>query len=185
MKGANKMKRCYGPDFFASVLTHSQNLPITHFFCGGNEGVAEELKKVSKKKFANNNVVGTLCPPFQDVKNYNHDEIAKQINETKANIVWIGLSTPKQELFAMHLASKTNVNFIITVGAAFDFHTDKVRQAPSIIQRVGLEWFFRLIMEPKRLYKRYLEIVPAFIYYNLKELLTFASQKIINKKRQI
>jgi len=182
MKGGNEMRRCYGPDFFASVLTHSDNLFVTHFFCGGNQGVAEELKDTVKIKFKNNNVVGTFCPPYQDVDKYDYETIAKQINQTKANIVWIGLSTPKQELFARNLALRTNVNFIITVGAAFDFHTDKVRQAPAFIQKIGMEWFFRLVMEPKRLYKRYLEIVPLFIYYNAVELIKFAVQKSYSSK---
>jgi N-acetylglucosaminyldiphosphoundecaprenol N-acetyl-beta-D-mannosaminyltransferase len=178
IKGAKQMKRCYGPSFFEEVMIKSKDLPMTHFFCGGNEGIAVALKGAVSVKFHNDRVVGTLCPPFLKINDYNYAEIAAEINRTNANVVWIGLSTPKQELFAANLAKKTNVNYIITVGAAFDFHTDKVRQAPHIIQIAGLEWLFRLIMEPQRLYKRYLEIVPLFIYYNFKEFLNFASQKL-------
>lgn len=177
LKGARSMKRCYGPDFFKSMMIHSKEHDIKHFFCGGNEGVADELKEAVQKKFGNEKVVGTYCPPFLNVLKYDYEAIAKKINATGANIVWIGLSTPKQEQFAHQLSKFTKVNFIICVGAAFDFHTDKVKQAPKILQKIGLEWFFRLMMEPKRLYKRYLEIVPLFIYYNLKELLTFATRK--------
>jgi N-acetylglucosaminyldiphosphoundecaprenol N-acetyl-beta-D-mannosaminyltransferase len=177
LKGARSMKRCYGPDFFKSMMIHSKELDVKHFFCGGNEGVADELKAAVRKKFGNDKVVGTYCPPFLPVVKYDYASIASIINGTSANVVWIGLSTPKQEQFAHHLSKYTKVNFIICVGAAFDFHTDKVKQAPKILQKLGLEWFFRLLMEPKRLYKRYLEIVPLFIYYNLKELLTFAIRK--------
>lgn len=177
IKGASSMKRCYGPSFFESVLRQTSELPITHFFCGGNEGVAESLKEEVKKKFANSNIVGTYCPPYLGVNDFDYSEIAKLIQNTKANIVWIGLSTPKQELFAKRLAMKTNANFIITVGAAFDFHTNRVRQAPPFIQKIGMEWFFRLLMEPKRLYKRYLEIVPLFILLNIKEFFKFVLGK--------
>lgn len=180
LKGAQRMERCYGPDFFKSVMTHSKNLPINHFFCGGNPGVAQELRALVKDKFGNNNVVGTFCPPFLPVMEYDFKSIANHINECSANVVWIGLSTPKQELFASSLASFTKVNFIITVGAAFDFHTGNVRQAPSLFQSAGLEWLFRLIIEPKRLYKRYLKIVPLFILYNLKEFFYFCTRKESN-----
>jgi N-acetylglucosaminyldiphosphoundecaprenol N-acetyl-beta-D-mannosaminyltransferase len=177
IKGANSMKRCYGPSFFENVLRQTAELPITHFFCGGNEGVAESLKIAVEEKFGNTNVVGTYCPPYLEVNNYDYTKIAKLIDNTRANIIWIGLSTPKQELFAIRLAGNTNSNFIITVGAAFDFHTNKVKQAPAFVQKIGMEWFFRLIMEPKRLYKRYLEIVPLFIFLNVKEFIKFAFRK--------
>jgi N-acetylglucosaminyldiphosphoundecaprenol N-acetyl-beta-D-mannosaminyltransferase len=98
-------------------------------------------------------------------------QLGQQINASGANVVWIGLSTPKQETFAKLLSQYTDVQFLVTVGAAFDFHTGKVRQAPPFLQRIGLEWLFRLIKEPRRLYRRYLEIVPFFLYYNLKEFL--------------
>lgn len=172
LKGAKAIRRCYGPQFFASVMRSTANHEdIKHFFCGGNESIAEELRAKVSKKFLNQNVCGTYCPPFLKVDQYDYSEIAKLIMASGANVVWIGLSTPKQEQFADALARHLKVSFIITVGAAFDFHTDKVRQAPSFIQQMGLEWLFRLIMEPKRLYKRYLEIVPLFILYNIIDMI--------------
>jgi N-acetylglucosaminyldiphosphoundecaprenol N-acetyl-beta-D-mannosaminyltransferase len=170
LKRAKKIKRCYGPDFFASVLSASASLPIKHFFCGGNQGVAEELKRSVRKKFINENVVGTFCPPFAGVDDYDYQAIADKINETRADIVWIGMSSPKQEKFAERLASFTDVQFVVTVGAAFDFHTDRVKQAPRFIQNIGMEWLFRLVTEPRRLYKRYFRIVPLFIYYSIIDL---------------
>lgn len=80
---------------------------------------------------------------------------------------------PKQEKFAKRLSNYTKTGYIVTVGAAFDFHTGRVKQAPKWMQNMGLEWFFRLLMEPKRLYKRYFEIVPKFIWLNIKEFLHF------------
>ena len=170
LKGGKKIERCYGPDFFEYVLRKSANLKINHYFCGGNEGVANELKIVCQKRFANQNVVGTYCPPFRELSSQEWEWLANDIIEKEAHIVWIGISTPKQERFAEHLSKLTNTYFIITVGAAFDFHIGKVRQAPKFMQKNGLEWLFRLIMEPKRLWKRYFSIVPLFIYYNIKNL---------------
>ncbi len=178
LKGENLMKRCYGPDFFKILMKESAGKNIHHFLCGGKEGVAEELKKECGIKFNNNAIVGTFCPPFKKMTDDEVNALAKIINKVGANIVWIGLGTPKQEYFAAKLKQYTNVDFIITVGAAFDFHTGRLKQAPSWVQQMGLEWLFRLYTEPRRLYKRYFKIVPLFIFYNLKELAHFCFLKI-------
>lgn len=170
LKGAKAMTRCYGPDFFRYVFEDSAPTSVKHFLCGGQEGVAEELKTAVGRKFGNYQVAGTFCPPFREVLDDELRALAATINQSGANIVWIGISTPKQERFAHRLAQWTTVNFIVTVGAAFDFHTDRVTQAPNWMQRLSLEWIFRLTMEPKRLYKRYLKVVPLFILFNIKEI---------------
>ncbi len=96
--------------------------------------------------------------------------LADKINSLNVNILWVGLSTPKQEIFAYRLSRYVNVDFICTVGAAFDFWTGNLKRAPKWVQDIGMEWFFRLIMEPKRLWKRYAYVVPMFIFYNLYEV---------------
>lgn len=169
-KGATGMERCYGPDVFASLMKKSADTEAKHFLCGGKEGVAERLKNTCVKKFSNTNIVGTFCPPFKGVAEYDYEGIAKKINESGADIVWIGISTPKQEKFAKRLSEYTNTHFLITVGAAFDFHIGELRQAPSWMQKAGMEWFFRLIVEPRRLYRRYLEIVPTFFFYGIRDV---------------
>ncbi|MEQ6167988.1 WecB/TagA/CpsF family glycosyltransferase [Ekhidna sp. MALMAid0563] len=174
LKGAKAMRRCYGPDFFKEAMIASANTGHTHFLCGGMDGVADRLKQVCQKKFGAK-IVGTYCPPFLPVEEFDYAYIGKQINESKPDFVWIGLSTPKQEQFATRLSKHTKVSYICTVGAAFDFHIGNVKQAPSWIQKIGMEWFFRLLMEPKRLWKRYVEIVPLFIWYNLKEFISRSS----------
>lgn len=171
LKGAREMERCYGPDFFRETIVATKDKNIKHYFCGGKEGVAEELKKICKKKFDNKNIVATYSPPFREMSDEELKELAKDINSQKTDVVWIGLSTPKQEIFAYRLSKFTNVHFICTVGAAFDFHTGKVKEAPKWIQKIGMEWFFRLLVEPKRLWKRYFEIVPLFIWYNFLEFI--------------
>jgi N-acetylglucosaminyldiphosphoundecaprenol N-acetyl-beta-D-mannosaminyltransferase len=173
LKGAKQMKRCYGPDFFKAFILASADKPILHFFCGGKEGVAENLKQNCAERLGNNRVVATYSPPFREMTDTEMEALGQKIIESAADIVWIGLSTPKQEVFAARLAQFTQTKFIITVGAAFDFHTDNVKQAPKWMQKAGLEWFFRLMMEPKRLFLRYVEIVPRFIWLNIKEFVDF------------
>lgn len=172
-KGATGMARCYGPEVFASLIKKSANTQVRHFLCGGKEGVAERLKNACAEKFDNTNIVGTFCPPFKKVSEYDYEGIAKKINESGADIVWIGISTPKQEKFAKRLSEFTDTHFLITVGAAFDFHIGELRQAPSWMQKAGLEWLFRLLVEPRRLFRRYVEIVPTFFFYGIKDVYTY------------
>ena len=178
LKGAKQMKRCYGPDFFAMMMRYSADKPVKHFFCGGKDGVAFELKNACAEKFCNYNIVGTYCPSFDEINDEELKLVGRHITKSQANIVWIGISTPKQERFAYRLRDFTKVDFIIAVGAAFDFHTGRVKQAPHWMQQSGLEWLFRLLMEPKRLFRRYARVVPAFVFYNLKELLANTAKRI-------
>jgi N-acetylglucosaminyldiphosphoundecaprenol N-acetyl-beta-D-mannosaminyltransferase len=161
-KGFAEMDRCYGPDFFASIMQATSWLEVAHFFCGGKAGVAEALQQAVEIKWNNKNVKGTYIPPFSPMQEEDWDNLVAKINESSAQIIWIGLSTPKQEKFAYELAKRVKVRYIITIGAAFDFHTGRLAQAPRWMQRSGLEWFYRLCKEPRRLWKRYIEIVPKF-----------------------
>jgi N-acetylglucosaminyldiphosphoundecaprenol N-acetyl-beta-D-mannosaminyltransferase len=182
LKGAYKMKRCYGPSFFELMMRQTAQRDIGHFLCGGKERVATELQRVCMSTFKNPNVVGCYCPPFREMTDHEMKELAEQIHKSGAQIVWIGLSTPKQEYFAARLATFIQVHFIITVGAAFDFHTGRVRQAPRWIQKSGLEWFFRLLMEPRRLWKRYCTVVPLFLWYNFLELMLYIFSRFFQRR---
>jgi N-acetylglucosaminyldiphosphoundecaprenol N-acetyl-beta-D-mannosaminyltransferase len=124
--------------------------------------VAEELKAAAELKWNNKNVKGTYSPPFTPMQDSDWDQLVSKIEVSQAQIVWVGLSTPKQEKLAFELSKRVKVKFIITIGAAFDFHTGRLAQAPKWMQLAGLEWFFRLGKEPRRLWKRYIEIVPKF-----------------------
>jgi N-acetylglucosaminyldiphosphoundecaprenol N-acetyl-beta-D-mannosaminyltransferase len=172
LKGAKSMEQCTGPYFFKNIIEYSSKTKIQHFFCGGKEGVAEELKMNCEKKYNNYNIAGTYSPPFRMMNKVELKSLGDEINSKNIDIVWIGLSTPKQEIFANILSEYIKVHFIITVGAAFDFHSNRVKKAPVFFQKICMEWFFRLCTEPKRLSRRYFEIVPKFIYFNIKELFT-------------
>jgi N-acetylglucosaminyldiphosphoundecaprenol N-acetyl-beta-D-mannosaminyltransferase len=169
LKGAKGMRQITGPDFFRECMKATASTGITHFFCGGKEGVAEELKRACEENFQNFNVVGCYSPPFRTMNEEELKDLGKRITEVKTDILWIGLSTPKQEFFAQSLLPHMQVHFIPTVGAAFDFHSGRVREAPHFFKRIGMEWFYRLMSEPRRLWKRYFEIVPKFIFFNLME----------------
>ena len=171
IKGAKQMKQITGPDFFKNIMESTSKSQIKHFLCGGKEGVAEVLKLNCEKKFQNYNIAGIYSPPFRLMTDEELKTLGDDINAKNIDVVWIGLSTPKQEFFAQKLCQYINVHFVITVGAAFDFHSDNIREAPWIFQALCLEWFYRLCMDPRRLWKRYSEIVPKFIFYNIKELL--------------
>ena len=171
LKGAKRIKRCPGPQAFEYILKKSSETNLTHFFCGGKPTVAKKLKESCEIRFNNSNIVGTYTPPFVDVDDFNYEKIGNIITKKNPDIIWIGISTPKQEIFAYNLSKYTKVKFLITVGAAFDFHTSSIKVAPKWMQNNGLEWLYRLISEPRRLWKRYLEIVPKFIFYGFKDIL--------------
>jgi N-acetylglucosaminyldiphosphoundecaprenol N-acetyl-beta-D-mannosaminyltransferase len=109
------------------------------------------------------NVVGTLCPPFRALLPEEDAEIVTQINEVAPDIVWIGLSSPKQEHWMANHIGRINAPVLIGVGAAFDFLAGTKKQAPAWMQRTGLEWLFRLVTEPRRLWRRYAYAVPRFL----------------------
>ncbi len=166
-KGFKNMHRCYGPDLFELMMKTTATTGLTHFLCGGKAGVAEELAMVCQTKFGNNNIVGTDCPPFREISDEEMRVLGEKIRASKADLVWIGLGAPKQEKFATALSAHTDSAFLFPIGAAFDFYTHRQKQAPRWMQRTGLEWTFRLAMEPRRLGKRYAEVIPKFIWLNL------------------
>lgn len=177
IKGATKISRCFGPNVFKEVIVKSAGSDLKHYFCGGIDGVADKLKQVCNNKFNNNQVVGTNCPPFRELKEEDIIEISNDINKKNADIVWIGISTPKQELLAYRLAKHTKVKMLITVGAAFDYHTGSLKPAPYWIQESGFEWLFRLVLEPKRLWKRYIEVIPKFLIFGFLDILGIYKNK--------
>ena len=156
------IERVYGPDFTLAVLQATQNQPVRHFFFGGADGVAAELKSKMEARFPGLQVVGTYCPPFRPLNQIEREELRALVENARADILWVGLSTPKQERFMAEYLSELPVKVMIGVGAAFDFHTGRARQAPRWMMRAGLEWFFRLVTEPRRLWRRYLLQVPRF-----------------------
>ena len=162
--GFPKAERTFGPDVMWLVLERSSTVGSRHFFYGGKEGVAKELAQRAKHRFPGLQVSGWFSPPFRPLTEAEKIDVAKLINESDSDVVWVGLSTPKQERWAWEMRELLSVKLICTVGAAFDYHTGSVVAAPQWMKTASLEWAFRLAQEPKRLWRRYLEIVPKFIY---------------------
>jgi N-acetylglucosaminyldiphosphoundecaprenol N-acetyl-beta-D-mannosaminyltransferase len=164
LRGFRHMDRVYGPDLMHLVCDRSRQKNYTHFLYGGADGVAPELKRRLAEAFPGLKIVGTYTPPFRALNAAEEAELIRTVDELQPDILWVGLSTPKQERFMAQYGSKLSATLMFGVGAAFDFHAGRVRQAPRWMQRSGLEWLFRLGCEPKRLWKRYLKNNPVFAW---------------------
>lgn len=166
-KGSKTATRISGYAYFEELIKRTLNTSANHFLCGGGVGVAEQLKKACEA-WGNSNICGTLSPPYKDELTEDElKDIAEQVNRQKTDVLWVGLGAPKQLYFAHNIAKYTNVKLIVTIGAAFDFHAGTVQKAPSWIESSGMEWLYRLIKEPVRLFKRYFRVVPQFIFYSV------------------
>jgi N-acetylglucosaminyldiphosphoundecaprenol N-acetyl-beta-D-mannosaminyltransferase len=163
LAGHRAMSRVYGPDLMLEVCAWSETSGCRHFFYGGADGVAELLAQKLTARFPKLQVVGTFTPPFRTLNADEEKKLQEQIRAAKPDIFWVGLSTPKQEKFMAEFLPKLDVTLMIGVGAAFDFHSGRVRQAPRWMQRSGLEWIYRLCSEPRRLAKRYFRNNPLFV----------------------
>jgi len=161
--GFREMQRVYGPDLLLEVCEASQASGWKHFFYGGGPGTAEALAAVLQSKFPKLQVVGTHTPPFRPLTPEEFEALQAQIATAQPDIVWVGLSTPKQELFMSSNLPCLDVPVMIGIGAAFDLIAGNVRQSPRWIQRSGFEWLYRLIQEPRRLWRRYLKNNPLFV----------------------
>jgi N-acetylglucosaminyldiphosphoundecaprenol N-acetyl-beta-D-mannosaminyltransferase len=162
--GHSHMQRVYGPDLMRTIIALSPTRGYRHFFFGGGPGVADRLATALKAAHPGLNVVGTHCPPFRPLSRDEDAAIVNELNAAEPDIIWVGLSTPKQEYWMASHVGRLNASALIGVGAAFDFLAGTKRQAPPWMQRNGLEWLFRLASEPRRLWRRYLHIVPGFIF---------------------
>lgn len=161
--GAPWMSRVYGPDLMLAVLQRAIERGWSSYFYGGAEGTPELLVERLSSRFDGLKVAGTYSPPFRALTPEEDADIVRAINASGADLVWVGLSTPKQERWMAEHVDRLGVSVLIGVGAAFDFHAGLVSQAPAWMQRRGLEWLYRLGREPKRLWRRYLRNNPAFV----------------------
>jgi len=161
--GPQHVERVYGPDLMLAVCDAGRAVGMRHYFYGGADGVAPALAEKLTARFPGLAVAGTYTPPFRGL---NADEFATlqaNVAHTRPDIIWVGLGTPKQERFMAAHAKSLATGLLVGVGAAFNFHTGRVRQAPRWIQRSGCEWLFRCCMEPRRLGPRYLKTNPLFL----------------------
>lgn len=169
MKGMKKIARTYGPDLMLELCKNGQQEGLTHYFYGGLEEVNQKLIHRLKSQFENIKIGGSFAPSFRNIGELEDDQVIKKINNANADVLWVGLGSPKQDYWMYNHREKLNVPVMIGVGAAFDFLSGSKKQAPRWMQVSGLEWLFRLCQEPRRLWKRYLVGNTIFVYLILKE----------------
>ena len=164
-QGFSTMQRVFGPDLMIDVIGCAEFSDCTHFFCGGEPGVAESLRDEMLRRFPWVKIVGTYSPPFGPMATAEEKELATIVASLKPQIIWVGLSTPKQELFMARYLPMLDTKLMIGVGAAFLFHTGAIQDSPDWVKRIGLQWMHRLLQEPSRLWRRYLLNNPLFILH--------------------
>lgn len=168
-RGAGFAERVCGPDVLASLCDRGRPLGFRHFFLGGAPGTPEALAESLGHQFPGLNTVGMHSPPFRELTPAEDDELVRSINAAHPDILWVGLGSPKQDFWAAAHLEWLDVPLVLAVGAAFDFQSGKLRRAPGWLRRIGLEWLFRLAMEPRRLFRRYLTTNLRFIYLLTRE----------------
>jgi N-acetylglucosaminyldiphosphoundecaprenol N-acetyl-beta-D-mannosaminyltransferase len=162
--------RVYGPDLFLDVFEKGQELGLRHYLLGSTPQVLSGLETELRWRFPKAAIVGAVSPPFRALTEQETAEQTARLVESKAQVVWVGLGTPKQDWESARLAAEVGAIFI-AVGAAFDFIAGEKKQAPMWMQRSGLEWLFRLAVEPRRLWKRYLFGNARFLRATIREML--------------
>jgi N-acetylglucosaminyldiphosphoundecaprenol N-acetyl-beta-D-mannosaminyltransferase len=164
LQGLREMERVFGPDLMLAVANRSQRTGWSHFLCGGDDGVAEHLRDVLTRRFPSIKIAGTYRPPFRRLTSEEESDFIHTVDRLRPDIIWVGMSTPKQERFMAEYLPRLNTAVMIGVGAAFDFHTERIKDSPQWLKRAGLQWLHRLMQEPSRLWKRYLINNPQFVF---------------------
>ncbi len=179
LQGHRHMDRVYGPDFMANLCRLSLSRGYRHYLYGGRPGVAQALKAALQERFPGLQVVGTYTPPFRSLTQDEEAILMEDVRNAKPDILWVGLSTPKQECFMAEYVDRLRVPLLVGVGAAFDVHAGRIHDAPAWMKRAGLQWLHRLLQDPRRLWKRYLINNPVFVWRILLQFL-----KLRNHERQ-
>ena len=165
------MARVAGPDLMLEVFHDARLRHLRHFLYGGQPGVAEDLRASLQARFPDAQIVGTYTPPFRDL---NEDELAAlqaELSAAEVDVMWIGISCPRQEIFMARYSDRLSPRLMLGVGAAFDYHTGRIRDCAPWIKHAGLQWLHRLVQEPRRLWKRYARNNPLFVWRIIAQLL--------------
>ncbi len=175
LRGNRRTERICGRDLLRILSSISALHGYRQFYYGGAEGVAERLSRALTAAHPGLDVAGLRCPPFRQLTSEEDEAVVDAINAAHPHIVWVGLSTPKQERWMASHLGRIDASVMIGVGAAFDFLAGMKPEAPRWMQRYGLEWLFRLCSEPRRLWRRYVYIVPGFIFLAVGEFVRHAT----------
>ena len=164
--------RVYGPTLMLKTIEQTENEPeYKHFLLGGTKSTLDKLKARFILDYPGAMIAGSYSPPYGEWPDDEFDKISNLIKKSGANLVWIALGCPKQELWIAKYKKNLPPAVYFGIGAAFAFHAGEVKQAPILLQKIGMEWLFRLLAEPRRLFKRYFIYNSLFIWYSLKDLI--------------
>lgn len=169
--GVPDQQRVYGPDLMEYALPHGVPRGWTHYFYGSTPETLQRLTAAAERMAPGINVVGTHSPPFRPLTDDELDAVVADIDASGAQLVWVGLGMPKQEKFIHQVRDRLPGRTLLAVGAAFAMHAGDLAQAPDWIQKRGLEWAYRLVQEPGRLWRRYAQTNPRFVLLMARQLL--------------
>lgn len=168
-KGNRSIQRTCGPDLMQEFCRISQEAGYRHFFFGGTEDSIKQLVSNLTKKYPKLQIAGHYSPGLRKVGEMESTQVIDQINSCNPDVLWVGLGSPKQDVWMANHRALLNVPVLLGVGAAFDFLSGQKKRAPDWMKRCGLEWFYRVCSDPRRLWKRYLFGNTKFIYYLIKK----------------
>jgi N-acetylglucosaminyldiphosphoundecaprenol N-acetyl-beta-D-mannosaminyltransferase len=172
LRGARDIERVYGPDALLAFCERGLEQGWRHYFYGSTPQTLDKLVTRLAERFPGLLIAGSYSPPFRPLTEDERQDIILKLNTAAPDIIWVGLGLPKQELWAAEYKGHLDAPVILAVGAAFDFHAGTVKQAPRWVQNLGMEWFFRLLQEPQRLWRRYLICNTRFLWLLFRELVT-------------
>jgi N-acetylglucosaminyldiphosphoundecaprenol N-acetyl-beta-D-mannosaminyltransferase len=178
MQGHSRMRRVFGPELMIEIFSREEFRNCVHFLCGGEPGVAEKLRGEMLGRFPWVQIAGTYTPPFRPMTAEEENELAELVHSLHIDVIWVGLSTPKQEKFMARYLPILDTKLMIGVGAAFLFHTGIIKDSPAFIKQMGLQWLHRLLQEPGRLWKRYLRNNPLFILLAMQQAFGWRRYKV-------
>ncbi len=169
-RGHRNARRVTGPDLMGSIFNISVRNGYRHFFYGSTRDTLEMLKSELENRYPRLDITGMYSPPFRELTEKEDNEIVDMINKSRPDFIWVGLGAPKQENWMNSHKGRVK-GLMIGVGAGFDYFAGNIKRAPLWMQKMSLEWLFRLIQEPQRLWKRYLVYNTRFIILVIKESL--------------
>lgn len=181
LRGFKEAEQVAGPDLMQVLCKATENTNISHFFYGSSQKTVDALEKNLKRKYPELKIAGMESPPFRPLTEEEDEDAVRRINESGADIVWIGLGAPKQEKWMYEHRDRINA-LMLGVGAGFDFHAGTVKRAPGWMRRHYLEWLYRLIQDPRRLWKRYVRTNGKFLLLSVKDAFTWKKCTDSDKK---
>ena len=177
LKGNKKISRLFGPTVMEKFIDWGRKDGVSHYFFGSSEATLLKLKNAIESKYPGTEIAGMLSPPYKPVEHWDNDDFIHSINVAKADFIWIGLGAPKQECWMHANHHKIDQGVLFGIGAGFDYLAGNTSHAPEWMKKFALEWLYRLIQEPRRLWKRYLKTIPQFMFFASMELIGFKFKK--------